>query len=263
MASFNEQGQLYGTSKYLGPAEGARLVAEAELEEFAPCYCVCFSCCVPDKARKRTYIRAYEDRLETNWPIFPCLCCTNERCMTDNTRVFFFDKQPSRVGMFCHCIPCLCCGPPVVFNHIPRCCCALIDCRPCFGEDVRHAPCNCGGLRCCLFCGTPCYYYWSSPLFWPLKHGEVFLSKWKGALDAYQRRNGLDKSERTRFTRVAMRPCDCDAVQKVVATPWPPKAATMEDRGAPVRSTPPTSPSSPGRSVKTVQSVDSNSKNTF
>lgn len=225
-------GQIYGSSLYMQPKVGSQLVAEAELENFAPCACVCVQCCVPDKARKRTYIRAYENRIETNWPIFPCLCCSKERCMSDNANIYYFDSEPSQAGMCCYCIPCICCGPPVVFNHIPRCCCACIDCRPCFGEQIRTAPCDCGGLRCCICCGTPCYYYYSVPFLWPVKNGEVFLAKWEGALDAYGATHGLRPAERAKFTRVADRCCDCDKAVVIPAEPWPPvRPQAIQDRG--------------------------------
>ena len=153
--------------------------------------------------------------------------------MADNTRVLFYDKEPNRAGMCCWCIPCICCGPPVIFNHVPRCCCAMVDCRPCFGEDIRYAPCNLGNLRCCIVCGTPCYEYFSCPMFWPIKNGEVFLSKWKGALEAYgEAHPHLHASQRSRFRRVADRCCSCDAVQTIPATKWPPQAQVMDDRGA-------------------------------
>jgi hypothetical protein len=261
--SLNTNGQLYGTSPYLGPPEGERLVAEAELEQFAPCPFVCCQCLVPDKARGRTYIRSYENRIETNWPVFPCCCCSKERCMADDTRVFFYDKPPNRAGMWSWCIPCICCGPPVLFNHIPRCCCGIIDCRPCCGETIRCAPCNLGNLRCCIFCGTPCYYYCSCPLFWPVKNGEVFLSKWRGALEAYGDSHNLRRIERARFKRVADRCCDCDAVETIQATAWPPppQAQVMDDRvggAAPSVAHVPFVPDSPTRSVRSHESSPKN-----
>jgi len=257
--ALNTNGQLFGTSRYLGPPEGERLVAEAELKHFAPCLCVCCDCLVPDKARKRTYIRAYENRLETNWPYFPCCCCTKERCMGDNTRVFFYDKEPNRAGMCCWCIPCICCGPPVVFNHIPRCCCATVDCRPCCGETIRYSPSNCGNLRCCLFCGTPCYVYCSLPLFWPVEAGEVFMSKWKGALESYRETHDMHKNQRARFKRVADRCCNCDAVQTVEAAAWPPpRNQVIQGRGS-ASPTPAYAvhsvPDSPTRTVGTIEEV--------
>lgn len=182
--------------------------------------------------------------------------------MADDTVVFFYDKPPNRAGMCYHCIPCICCGPPVIYNHIPRCCCAIIDLRPCCGEIIYYAPCNLGDLRCCICCGAPCYKYWSCPLFWPLKNGEVFLSKWRGALEAYGTSHNLRRIERTRFRRVADRCCECDAAVPVQATAWPPEAQVMDDRGGAAPSAHvPFVPDSPTRSVRSHESLPKNPEN--
>ena len=213
------------------PAQGARLLAEAEFEEFAPCPCVCYQCFIPDKARSRSYARVYDNRLEINNIIFPCLCCSKERCIRDSSVNHFFDQPPSRAGMCCYVIPCICCGPPVVFTHKPRCCCAIIDTRPCFGEMIMHAPCNCYDLRCCLACGASCYQCYASPLIVAVKNGEQFLGKWRGALEVYEQEKGIPSEQVTRFRLTQDRFCDCDKAREIQAiAPSPVQGMTM-DRG--------------------------------
>ena len=215
----NVDGSIYGTSKYLTPARNARLVAEADFEDFAPCSCILYKCFVHDKIRKRTYVRAYENRIEANVPYNPCCCWGDERCMVDSTRVFYFDKPPNRVGMVCcGIVPCICCGPPVVYTKVPKWCCALVDMRPCLGEQVLHAMCDCYGFRCCLCCGPQCYQFWSVPLFLlPFKRGEDFLAHWKGALKEYQDKHGIAEDQRAKFFKVEDRFCDTDSGQHIEA----------------------------------------------
>lgn len=205
-------GDIYGTSKYLAPMENPQFITEAEFEDFAPCACICYKCFIHDKIRKRTFVRAYENRIESNVPYNPFCCLGDERCMVDNVRVYYFDKAPHRVGMCCFFIPCVCCGPPVIFAKVPKACCALIDMRPCLGEQILHSNCDCFGMRLCLCCGPQCYQCCALPLFnTPFKNGDAFLAKWKGALDNYQDRNGLPKDQRAKFFRVEDRCCDTDS----------------------------------------------------
>lgn len=136
----------------------------------------------------------------------------------DEGYVFFYDKLPNRAGMCCYCIPCICCGPPVIWNHIPRCCCSIIDCRPCCGESIIVAPCNCFNLKFYLCCGTPCYQMCTCcqiPLVQKVANGEDFLGKWKTALDKFYDKHGMDTSQKAIFRRVADRCCNCDSVRKV------------------------------------------------
>lgn len=208
---------LYGTSKYMFPVENAKFVAEAELYDFAPTPCVCCGWTINDKVRKRTYFRVYENRVEYNWPIAPFCCLTKERCIRDSTAIMYFDKQPSRSGMCCGFIPATCCGPPVLYNKVPKIC-GVIDLRPCYGETIYAAPCDCLGLKsCCGCCGAPCYQSCACPMVMPVKNGEAFLAKWKGALDAYWEKNGLDRSQMARFTRVADGFCNFDNQQEIEA----------------------------------------------
>jgi len=223
----NSNGQLYGISRYMQPTDGARLLGEAEFKQFAPCPCICYQCLVPDKARKRHYARVYENRLEINNPTFPCLCCSKERCVQDYSRNYYFDQQPSRVGMICHFIPMIICGPPVIYNYIPRCCCAAIDLRPCFGETIFCAPCNCFNLRSFLCCGRPCFTYCACPLVIGVKNGEEFLGRWRFALESYAREKAVPTDQIAQFKRVADRFCDCDTNQDI-----PPISVQVMDRGS-------------------------------
>jgi hypothetical protein len=223
----NMNGAVYGTSKYLAPQQGAQLIAEAEFPEFSPSDCVCCECLLNDRTRKRTYVRVYDNRVKSNTALAPFCCCTNERCMEDSTRVYFFDNPPHRVGMLFHFIPCVCCGPPVIFIHVPKCCCNLIDLRPCFGESVMYAPANCFGVRKWIFCGSPLYETCATPLFpsenqWctcpiPMKNSEVFLAKWKWALMRYRDTRVIEDLQRAIFTRVKERPCGVDSVKEIEA----------------------------------------------
>lgn len=213
------------------PAQGSRLLAEAEFEEFAPCPCVCYQCFVPDKARSRSYARVYDNRLEINSIQFPCLCCSKERCIRDSSMNYFFDQAPSRAGMYCYVIPCICCGPPVVFTKKPRCCCALIDTRPCFGEMIFHSPCSCYDVKCCLACGPPCYQCTATPMLVAVKNGEQFLGKWRGALEVYEQEKGIPPDQVTRFRLNQDRCCDCDKARDIQAIPPSPVRGMTMDRG--------------------------------
>lgn len=100
----------------------------------------------------------------------------------------YYSHPPFRVGMapcpFC-CIPCLCCGPPVIFIRRPTTCCC-INCRPCCGETIFSSPSNCFGLKCCLCCGTPCHMiYYARPLVINVRNGRLFLSNLKAMSQEY------------------------------------------------------------------------------
>jgi len=95
----NSNGQIYGASVYHQPAQGAMLIGEAEFEDFAPAPCVCCLPLVPNKARRRFYLRVYENKMEINYVGIPFCCCTQERCIPEYSRNYFFDKPPSRTGV--------------------------------------------------------------------------------------------------------------------------------------------------------------------
>ncbi|CAB9505667.1 expressed unknown protein [Seminavis robusta] len=214
----NMNGGIYGTSRYLSPAAGPQLIAEAEFEEFAPCSCVCYKFCVNDKLRKRTYVRVYENRVESNIPFNPWCCLSDERCIVDAPRILFFDKAPNRVGMYCSLIPCVCCGPPVIYNKVPKACCGLVDMRPCYGEQIVHSQCDCFQLRSCLCCGPFCYQCFACPLFFvPIKNGENFLANWKGALNEFQDRHDIDETQRATFVHVEDKCCNTDSGRPIQA----------------------------------------------
>lgn len=212
----NTNGDIHGTSRYLSPTTGAQLIAEAEFTDFAPNPCVCLGCCVPDEQRKRTYVRVFENRVEANIPRNPW-CCPDERCVVDSTRILFFDKAPNRIGMYCNLIPCVCCGPPVIYSKVPKMCCGLIDLRPCYGESIMHAGCDCFHLRCCLCCGPFCFQSWACPLFGSIKNGPEFLAKWKGALAAYQEKHSIDETQRAIFYHVEDGCCATDSCKPIEA----------------------------------------------
>mmetsp|Transcript_21651 Transcript_21651/g.60105 ORF Transcript_21651/g.60105 Transcript_21651/m.60105 type:complete len:348 (-) Transcript_21651:43-1086(-) len=225
--------QMFGMSKYMAPAANPELYAELQFKDFAPCTScpmICCQCLVPEAAKKRFYARVFENRLEYNIPNFPCLCCTTERCVSDCTSVQYFDKPPTRAGMCCYCIPCICCGPPVVYAKVPRWCCGLIDCRPCFGEVILRAPCNCFDCRTCLCCGSPCYGCCACPLFAGTVASEEFLAVWRAAMEDYADTRDLPKVEMARFRRVADRGCNCDQILIVDPAERPLKPLMM-DRG--------------------------------
>ncbi|CAB9519817.1 expressed unknown protein [Seminavis robusta] len=253
----NLNGSVYGTSKYFTPTQGARLVAEAEFYNFAPCHCVCYEFCVNEKMRKRTYVRIYENRTESNLPWAPFFCCSDERCMEDNVQVLFFDRMPHRSGMCCKCIPCVCCGPPVVYALRPACCCGLIKTSSCFGEQIMYAAYDCFDLRIFLCCGSPCYTCWSLPVFpalgvcqaIPMTNSNELLSKWKGALMRYRAIRKIGDGQGAVFKGINDNFCECDSVKEISPVhmdprgsiqgmyldPWdgmqlPPQAARMEDR---------------------------------
>ena len=229
----NTNGDVYGTSKYFSPfGNQATLIGEAEFEEFAPKYCVCYKFCVNDKERKQTYVRAYENRIEASFPYNPWCCIGDERCMVDYTVVHYFDKPPHRVGMVGYIIPCICCGKPVIYNKIPKACCSLLDMRPCFGEQIMVAPCDCFGLRTCICLGPQCYQSWSCPVFgiMPFKRGDVFLSKWKAALTVYQDNHNIPHEQRAVFYKVEDQCCDQDSGRPIAADTTVARAISMSSQ---------------------------------
>ena len=161
----------HGTSAYVD--EQGKAIATAEFQDFAPCVAVCFGCCVPEAQKKRTFLNAYDNKAMYNKVWAPLLCLTDdEKCMTDQVSVYFYDKPPFRTGMLL-CIPLTCCGPPVIFSNTPKFLC--IDCAPCFGSQVMVAPFNCFGLKAYLCCGNPCYTQCAYPLVGSLKNPGALL----------------------------------------------------------------------------------------
>jgi hypothetical protein len=216
-------GSVYGRSIFQVPNSHNRLVTEADHEEFAPNKCICCTQCVGDQTRARTYARVYENRMETNYPYSPWCCFTPEYCIVDNVTVYYFDKGPSQQLCGGHYVECDClgplCGPPVVFVNVPRCCCNTVDLRPCFGETLFAAPCDCYGLRCCICIGRPCYQKCACPLAGPIKNGSLFLERYRGAVDDYAKIRPVKRH--TVFNRVSEKPCGfmCDKVTTMTAYP--------------------------------------------
>mmetsp|Transcript_121329 Transcript_121329/g.350356 ORF Transcript_121329/g.350356 Transcript_121329/m.350356 type:complete len:221 (-) Transcript_121329:55-717(-) len=134
--------------------------------------------------------------------------------------------------MFCGFIPCICCGPPVVFNHVPRACCSIIDCRPICGETIMMSPCSCYDIKTCICIGAPLYQCCAFPLVTGVKNGEKFLGQWRGGLEAYAAKTGISPDQYARFRRTADRACDCDAAKEIPAIPPQPVVMGQKmDRG--------------------------------
>ncbi|KAL7574457.1 hypothetical protein ACA910_015827 [Epithemia clementina (nom. ined.)] len=229
--AINSNDQIFGMSKFLAPAAGSRLYGELEFKPFAPCLtcpCICCQFFVAKAATKRFYARVYENRLEYNLPCFPCLCCTQDVCITDSVSIKFFDKFPNKAGTCCYCIPCICCGPPVISSRVPRCCCAIIDCRPCFGEVISVALCSCFDCRACICFGPPCYECCNLPLFPATVASEEFLAIWRTALDDYALTRNVPSATVARFRRLADRACCCDSMLVVDQAPRPLKPIVMD-----------------------------------
>jgi len=183
---------LHGTSPFATPEP--KLVKAGEFYDFAPASCVCYNCFVPEAQKKRTFVRAYDNRLEMNLPIAPCLCCCdNEKYMVDQTYLYFYDKPPFRTGMCCYVVPLTCCGPPVLFSYKPKCCC--FDLSSCYGEQIMAAPCNCGNCKKYLCCGNPCYVSCSRPVISGMKDAEGFLATLKAAQQPWADNLGIPKYE--------------------------------------------------------------------
>mmetsp|Transcript_38612 Transcript_38612/g.111003 ORF Transcript_38612/g.111003 Transcript_38612/m.111003 type:complete len:270 (-) Transcript_38612:102-911(-) len=165
-------------------------LAELEFMDFAPAPCSCCSFLVPDVARSQLFARIYDDRIEANLPAVPLMCLTSsEDCVIEVPVTTQMDRAPHRVGMFCCCIPCYWCGPPVLYEEKPHCLCANLE--PWCGTEIRSAPASFFGLQLCLCCGRPCYTCCSVPVFRGTQNAEIFLAKWREALLLYASRPEL------------------------------------------------------------------------
>lgn len=207
---------IYGSSSRIDPVH-TRLCAKAEFEDFAPMPCNCLGFCVADAQRERQYAHVYENRMEANHPIAPFCCLTKEICIIDQIWVSYFDRPPVRAGMCCFCIPATCCGPPVLFAQSPKC--GPIDLAPCFGQQIKAAPCNCFGLKAFLVCGNPCYVKSSVGLFGGLKNASAFLGASKAAVDAYAQKHNMPASQMAVFESVSDNIGDFGGSKDIVANP--------------------------------------------
>ena len=90
---------LQSTSKYIQPLENPTAYAKAQYQEWAPASCVCCDCLTSEGGKKRTYAVMYDSKMEINYPISPCVCCTTEQCVVDRVYTYFLDKPPFRTGM--------------------------------------------------------------------------------------------------------------------------------------------------------------------
>jgi len=189
----------HGDSEYI--QGGVTLIAEAEFYNFAPAPCSWLICCNSKYQQGRTYFRVWDNRFESNYPFAPFMCLTcSEVCVTDIVTTSYFDRQPHRSGMCCFCIPCTCCGPPVLFNSHPKCC--FVDCSDCCGQSIMAAPHICCGLKQYCICGKPCYFSAALPLVQGIKNGDVFLQQFKAAVDTYAMKHRLPVEQMAIFTVV-------------------------------------------------------------
>ena len=147
-------------------------------------------------------------------PLAPCLCCTQEICLFDMVSVSYFDRQPTRSGMCCMCIPLICCGPPVIFASTPRCLC--IDLSQFCGQQVKAAPANLFGLKQGICCCNPCYVNCSYPILHGVKNAETFVSAMKRGVDPYKQKHNLSDSQMAVFDYVSDNVGNFGLAQKAV-----------------------------------------------
>eukprot|EP00658_Telonema_sp_P-2_P023839 TRINITY_DN19563_c0_g1_i1.p1 TRINITY_DN19563_c0_g1~~TRINITY_DN19563_c0_g1_i1.p1 ORF type:complete len:202 (-),score=13.14 TRINITY_DN19563_c0_g1_i1:469-1074(-) len=140
-----------------------------------------------------------------------CCCCTHwEACVMDRVFVYYFDKSPHRSAA-CHCcgfptcVPCTCCGPPVIYAESPTCCCC-IDTTMCCGERLSSSQHNCCGWKLCVCCADPCYTCplciccgGTMPLLWGLKNSQNFMSVYKMAYNNYKAKHRIGSDEAATF----------------------------------------------------------------
>jgi hypothetical protein len=163
----------------------------------------------------------------------PFFCCTPKACIQDESVVYHFDKPFHRVGPLpapCCCFPMTECGPPVIYSTNPGCLCC--DLSLCIGSTVWHAPCNCHGLKAGVACGTPCYHCigGSTVIATGLKDPDLFLAKYRTAVDAFQQRSGIPKEEMVVFESIQDNFLCCDTNQRIHAG-GPALAMDDEDLG--------------------------------
>lgn len=202
-----------------------------------------------------------------------------EASIIDNVSVVYFDKEPHRSPrVCCRLIACDCCGPPVVFNEIPKahCCCCCVDWRSCYGEGIYLSSSNCCDLQIYLCCGIPCFQCWGGnsavatkyccgcccppDITWlRFRNSEAFLAKYRGALDAYAAKHGIRKSEHAVFRYTSPGVCCCSEYGEIKAVAPTPLALSSQvmDRGD--ESPPPQSPVVNRGSVVRVEQVEEDS----
>eukprot|EP00930_Biecheleria_cincta_P099246 TRINITY_DN90885_c0_g1_i1.p1 TRINITY_DN90885_c0_g1~~TRINITY_DN90885_c0_g1_i1.p1 ORF type:complete len:221 (+),score=20.83 TRINITY_DN90885_c0_g1_i1:49-711(+) len=194
--------RVHGTCPYL--MSDNEIKAEAEFYHFAPLSCALFGCLVNDETKARMFARIYDNRIVMNHPIAPFCCCTTPICIADSVTTFFYDKPPFRAGPCgppCCCVPCTCCGPPVMFSYNPKCCC--IDLKDMCGSQVKVAPANLYGCRSCICLGQPCYVNCSVPLLTGVKNADAFICAAKARVDGFKNKHGLPEAEMTIFEFVS------------------------------------------------------------
>jgi len=192
----------HSQSTYIQPLENPTAFSKATFVPFAPQPCVCCGCLANEAEQLRTYAVVYDSKLEINSPCAPCCCCSTEQCIVDRVQTMFMDKPPFRSGMCCVCIPCTCCGPPVVFSKTPKCC--TMDLTWAYGQQVWAAPANIYGLKTMICCCAPCYTYCAYPIVSGLNDSKTFMQNMKAAADAYYLKHPeIPEAERALFEAIS------------------------------------------------------------
>jgi len=183
MSTVSAESDKHSQSTYIQPLENPTAYAKATFVPFAPQPCYCCGCLANQPEQLRTYAVVYDSKLEVNIPCAPCCCCSTEQCIVDRVQTMFMDKPPFRSGMCCVCIPCTCCGPPVIYSKTPKCC--TMDLTWAFGQQIFAAPSNIYGLKTMICCCAPCYTCCACPLVSGLNDSQTFVENMKAASDAY------------------------------------------------------------------------------
>ena len=84
---------------------------------------------------------------------------------------------------------------------VPVFCC--IDLTPFFGAQIRHAACNCYGLKKCFCCCEPCYLDWSRPIAKGVKDPAKFLIPLRAAVKKYAQEHNIPPAEVSVFDEVS------------------------------------------------------------
>jgi hypothetical protein len=223
MANFASANGKHGNGKTY-PCTDGEIKYSGNWKEFAgapPGYeCSCCACCVSDMQRERMHLHIYDNRLVFNKPVSPFMCLASDvRCIKDCIFTLPYDQPPFTSGLApfpCCCIPCTCCGPPVLFTHNPKLC-GCIDIAPCFGEQIKAAPCDLCGCKMYLCCGNPCYVGLSVPLATGADDSKVFIAHLKKHVNAFQEKHGMPKNQCAIFQNVSDDLADFGGAGKVVA----------------------------------------------
>ena len=195
-------------------------MAEVDFYDFAPMPCVCLECCAEPAVQRRTFLRAYDSRIEMNQPFDPVGCCDDEMYVYDNTKLWFYDKPPFRSGLCdppCCCIHSTECGPPVIFVKTDKFLC--FDLSECYGKQIMYAPSNYHGCLSGICCGEPCYLEDGHLLIGGVKDPEPFLQALATAVKQHAEANGIPKSQVATFAMVSDNVGDTGGVREIHGAP--------------------------------------------